>query len=374
MIDALLLREISTAGQALNTLKTSASLARDTLSSWIEVWEKTVFDPANSFLWIGLVTLGLNLAALCILYLVTNEGKEIVEKQDWGQLIKMLVWPLIVAIMLGKNGYLLSESVKMLRVIGLSAIEQVQTIQIAGTTAEAALDNILVGNAGREQIESIINGCKDKTGQPLYECLSQAKTDIENIVADAESVVGGAEAAALVRFGEDLLESLTNALGNLASGNGTDAVDELIDFTFRNTAIPLIRGILAAVQWAFVNILEAALLLSALFAPVAMGLSLLPLQGRPIIAWLVGFISVIGIQLGYNIIVGVTAIVITKANGEFFTDIAFSCFLAIFAPALAVAFGRGGGQALYQAISNGVQQLVKVSSQIVATAAKAAAG
>ena len=106
--------------------------------------------------------------------------------------------------------------------------------------------------------------------------------------------------------------------------------------------MPIIRLILRSVQWAFVNILEAALLLTALFGPIAMGLSLLPLQGKPIWAWLIGFMSLFGVQLGYNIVVGLVAVVIVKSDAELVTDIAFLFFLAVFSPILAVLIAKGG--------------------------------
>ena len=67
----------------------------------------------------------------------------------------------------------------------------------------------------------------------------------------------------------------------------------------------------------------------------------------------------IDIMLSYNIIVGLTAIVIKKAQvaagqdmgGTSFRDIAFAAFIAIASPILAVYLGQMGGMALFQAIS-----------------------
>ncbi|MEH2026883.1 hypothetical protein [Nostoc sp.] len=137
---------------------------------------------------------------------------------------------------------------------------------------------------------------------------------------------------------------------------------------FRDTAIPIIRFILYALQWGFVNILEAALLLTALFAPIAVGLSLLPLQGRPIWAWLTGFISLFGVQLGYNILVGLAAVVLVKSGAELASDVAFLCFLSIFAPVLAVLIAGGGGMAIYNGISANVKGLIDIFSSAIVTA------
>jgi hypothetical protein len=131
---------------------------------------------------------------------------------------------------------------------------------------------------------------------------------------------------------------------------------------FRNIAIPIIRFVLSSMQWGFVNILEAALLLTATFAPIAMGLSLLPFQGRPILAWLIGFISLLGVQLGYTIIVGLAAIVVVNSNGELVTDVAFLFFLSVFAPLLAVIVSSGGGITLYRGITSNTKRLIDLAS------------
>jgi hypothetical protein len=136
---------------------------------------------------------------------------------------------------------------------------------------------------------------------------------------------------------------------------------------FRDNAVPIIRFILYALQWGFVNILEAALLLTALFAPISLGLSLLPLQGRPIWAWLTGFITLFGIQLGYNIVVGLTAVVLVKSGAALVSDVAFLFFLSIFAPGLAILVAGGGGVALYNGISSNVKSLIDVFSNAIGT-------
>jgi hypothetical protein len=105
-----------------------------------------------------------------------------------------------------------------------------------------------------------------------------------------------------------------------------------------------------------------------------MGLSLLPFQGKPILAWLIGIFSLIGIQLGYNIIVGLTSTVMTAAQNQgqgisiSDSDLAFLLFLSIFSPALATLVASGGGIAVYQSISNNIKGIVDLVSNAIGTA------
>ncbi len=103
-----------------------------------------------------------------------------------------------------------------------------------------------------------------------------------------------------------------------------------------------------------------------------MGLSLLPFQGRPIFAWLTGFISLLGAQLGYNILVGLVAAVVVRSGGEIVTDITFAAFLSIFAPALSILIARGGGIALYNGISNNIKSMLDFASNAIGVASSVA--
>ena len=127
----------------------------------------------------------------------------------------------------------------------------------------------------------------------------------------------------------------------------------------RTALITLLMMFLYAIQWAFINCMQAALLMTALLFPPALGISILPIAGKTIFAWASAMVALYTTMLSYNIIVGLTAIVVTKAQvaagtdqgGTSFRDIAFAAFIAIASPMLAVALGQMGGMALFQAIS-----------------------
>jgi hypothetical protein len=102
-------------------------------------------------------------------------------------------------------------------------------------------------------------------------------------------------------------------------------------------------------------------IMTATFSPIALGLSLLPLGSKPIWAWASGFISLFGVQLGYNIVVGLAATVIVSAGAQSASDLAFLAFISIFAPALALLIAGGGGVALYTGINNRVPALLNAA-------------
>lgn len=342
---------------AFQIISQSIDLSQNTAEAWNTVWLET-FNQINGGLWGGLVNLGLVLAALSILFVALTTGKEIIEKQSWTELVNMFVWPLVIMFFLGNNGNLLAKTVLTIRNFGHAQVSQVLQIQLGQLTFETAMTQVGITSAARQSLEALYSECQKFVGDELLDCWNGKQQQAQQILDEAQQRAGFT------------LTSLANFVNALISLPGTAAAQaiisgELASILLQNIGVPIVRMILVAIQWAFVNMLEASLLLTALFAPIAMGLSLLPFQGRPIWAWLTGFISLFGVQLGYNIVVGLGAIVVARSNGELFTDVAFLAFLSIFAPGLAVLIAGGGGIALYNGVSNNVKNVIDFSSNTI---------
>ncbi len=347
--------------QALQIITDSVNLARATALAWDSVWIN-LFQPLDSGLWIGLVKLGLTLAACSILFLVFTTGKEIIDRQSWSELAAIFVWPIVIAIFLGGNGNLLSQTIIVSRNFAAGQVQSVLNAQLGELTFKNAISQVGISNIAKQQLENLYSECRGKIGEELVQCWQSKQESAQQMVEQAKE-----QAKSPLDGLEKFAQTLFNATG---IGAATTAYQLATDpgAVFRESLIPIVRFILLALQWAFVNILEAALLLTALFAPIALGLSLLPLQGRPIWAWATGFLSLFGIQLGYNIVVGLAAVVLVKSGAELVSDVAFLCFLSIFAPLLAVLIAGGGGIALYNGISSNVKTLTDLISNAIGAA------
>ena len=361
---AMLLAQTNTSGQALETLTNAIELSENTVASWNELWASLLMY-SESGLWLALVRLGLILAGMSVLYLALTEGKDAIINRSWAKLGSMFAWPLVIVFFLGGNGAVLAESVKFIRQVGYAQVQGVTAIQMGEFTFKTAISDVIISSAAKEQLETLYSPCLGETGQELVDCWSDKQEEARAIIEAAEAENGG-PLESLRQFGESLINAITDPIEAAEGVFSSDFGAQV----FRNIALPIIRFILLAVQWAFVNILEAALLLTAALAPVAMGLSLLPLQGRPIFAWLTGFISLFGLQLGYNIVVGLAAIVIVNSHAELITDVAFLFFLAVFAPLLAILMATGGGIALYRGISSSSKQFTDILSNTVLAVSK----
>jgi hypothetical protein len=324
-------------GNALAGLQNSINLANQTAQSWNALWTATI-NPAAP-LWLALVHLGLILAGLSLMYLVVTTGREVLEKQSWSELVQMFVWPLVIVFFLGSSGKLLADVVVGIRQIGYTQVTNVLTLQANGAALGQAIRSTGLTGVAQQSIQAQYSACAGLTGTELNDCWQSATTQAQAIINEAESKAG-TSLPELRSYVADLANA-ANLAGNAQARN--QALGP-VGTVFNAALVGMIQVILSAMQWCFVNLLEVALLLTALFAPVAMGLSLLPLQGRPIVTWLIGYVSLFGVQLGYNIIVGLTAAVINQAGAVTASDIGFLLFLALFAPLLATAIAGGGGQ------------------------------
>jgi hypothetical protein len=332
----------SNATEGISLVASSIELSRKTAESWDKAWGDAI-NPSGS-LWAGLCTLGTTLAALSIIILAIKMASDYQEKRFlWSELAASFVWPVFIAIFLGNNGYLLSQSVLLVRNIGHQQVIGVLNIQLADTTFKKAISDVTLTQSVKTQVSTIYAECQGKSGKPLTDCLQEKKPIIEQILAEAEKQNGGTLAQARKAVAE-----FTDFVQN--PGATFNAALSLILVTF-----------LYALQWAFVNILEAALIMTATFAPIALGLSLLPLGSKPIWAWFSGFVALLGVQLGYNIVVGLAATVIVSAEAQTFSDLAFLAFISIFAPALSLLIAGGGGVALYSGITNRVTSFVNTA-------------
>ena len=113
----------------------------------------------------------------------------------------------------------------------------------------------------------------------------------------------------------------------------------------------LTQALLFAAQWAFVNLLELAMLLTAMVSPFALALSFLPGKGRPIIAWVIAYMSMVMVQFYYNIMIGIMANVVLNSNAY---DInGFLIVMAILGPVLAMKLAQGGGMAVFDVLTSG---------------------
>jgi hypothetical protein len=346
--------------QSVELLQQSFQLAQDTNKAWSNIWE-SVISPTSQ-LWQGLLYIGLLIATVSILYLAMTSGREAVEKQDFAELGRMFIWPLVIALFIKGNGSLLANSVLLVRNVADQQIAKVLEFEVEpGYSITAVVAAATKQVLGKAAVEAAMVACSGESGQAKQDCLKskiEPLQKIKRVVLDNPVVKSIAGA-----FGDFIDARISGIRGLNLDPKQAFGLGNFIT----NPFIPVLKGMLTSLQWAFVNVLEAALLLTALYAPIGFGLSLLPFQGRPIWAWLIGFLSLYGLKLGYYIIVGLCATVLLKSQSALVSDLAFLTFLSIFAPLLATLIAAGGGIALWQGMQNAIGQVANLMSSALSS-------
>lgn len=319
-------------------LETSLQLNKLTVQSWDIVWDE-VINPSKP-LWFGLCKFGIILAAMGIIVVTFQMAWDFQERRlFFWDLPASLVWPLIIIIALSQGGNVLHIQVKAMRGIAYDQIDKILSFTVANVTFQQALADMTLTANAKSQIQAIYAECASKTASEYEKCIVEKQPIVADIVAQAEALNGG-PLDALAAWLADVDAWLSDPGAALSA-----------------TIAAFFIGLLWACQWAFVNILEATLLLTATLAPVFAGLSMLPLGKRPIWAWASTFLGVFSAQMGYTIIIGVAATVLVKAGAQSISDLAFLAFICIFAPMLAILIGGGGGMALFNGISSATTNL-----------------
>lgn len=345
------------AERAFRTLESTLDITQATQEAWAETWNTVLGE--DSSLWRTMTQrIGPILAALSVVYLAVTEGKEAIEKQSWSELIAMFTWPLVIVFILGaNNGQALANIALGIRNVGYEINKTLLEAQVNDTRLDQAIATVTMTQSGMSEINKILTECQGKVAEEYDQCLEINRPVIDYIIEKAENEANRP------------LETLKNAAEFIYDRTGIGMATDIAtgDF-FRERAIPLIKVILSAIQWAFVNTLEAATLLTALISPLALSTSILPLGGKPIVGWLIGYISLFGIQLCYNILVGLIAVIITTAGAENITDVGFMMFVAIFSPSLSILLASKGGAALFQTMLSQVKQAADTTVNLIGTA------
>ncbi|NEQ29555.1 MAG: hypothetical protein F6K04_00930 [Leptolyngbya sp. SIO4C5] len=374
MIDSLLLAQQGSQA-AVDVITNALQLTEDTIASWNETWIDVV-DP-NSQLWGDVVEFSRGLLALCFLYMFVRYGNELMKSKYLGTIVEIFTFPLIVLLFLGSDGQLLANSILFVRSLGYQLVTGLLSKQLVGYQMQDAVTQFGLNNLGVQRIKQVYSECEELVGDPFLECWDSKAPEVQAIYDQLQAQNPGIDLGPLQSFADMALNfsaagtirDIGTAAGGVISGDISGAFASII----QDRLLPIIQSILYAVQWAFVNLVEASLLIAAVFAPIALVLSILPTSGRPIWAWASGFVGLLGLQIGYNLIVGIVAVVLANTRGgaiEVSQNLGFLLFISVFAPALATFISSWSATTLYASISRRANSIASAVTGGISTAAR----
>ena len=357
---------------AASILQQSLELSKGTVQAWQETWI-SVFDPSDmTGMWSVMVETSKVIAGFCLLYMAIKSGSELLNSQSIGKVVEMLSFPIISVLLLSGNGKLLAYITLAIREVGYFVVRSVTERQVMGVRLEIATEQLKRNNIGVQRINQLYGECISYVGEELTNCWQSKGAEGEAIINALEKT-SNVDMSPARAFAETAMLLGTQADGTIGflseAGTGLKGIASFFQGGFsevvQDQAFPVIQAVLYALQWAFVNMSEAALLITAVLAPIALVMSILPTAGRPIFIWGSAMISILGMQLGYNLVVGIVATVLINTEGnvvEVASNLGFLAFASVFAPLFATAGATWGGAAMFNSISRRANAIAAVAT------------
>jgi hypothetical protein len=244
-----------------------------------------------------LANVGRGFALISLFIALIQFFKESSERSSDGRIrsVTEFIWPIIVIALLTNNARLLRESTKNIR----DAFNNVNDVVIAKTLPGRSLvtefQKANDEGVAKEQIGAVVSRCISITaGESQKLCLNNTRDAIDKIVANYPDI-------------DSLEEYAKKAQDALKDANEPNSDVTALNAYITDKDEAKARREQLTQQVSFQNMLELGLLLAGLLAPLAVGLSILPIRSKPIYAWFSAFFSLGLIKIVYTFSFGIIA-------------------------------------------------------------------
>jgi hypothetical protein len=319
-----------------------ATTASSINAGWDKQWLDLLQTDISNNLYGTLTNLGIFFAVGTLLVFMLQWLKDVLNS-EYSRPISSLILPLIVVMLLGNsgNGSMLSSLTLGMRNFLNTVNQQVLVTGDADKIYQQALNMSIAEDVAG----SLLRPCQSLTGEQQNQCFVKASEKINNLWQEYRNLYGN-------RTWIDRLENKVNQVAYNTGNISENTFNSLLGSTVQT----IIKNFFISLQYAFQNLIEVTMLLIAALGPLAVGGSLLPVAGKPIFAWLTGFIAAGISKISFNIVATVTAAVIVNGPGQDANadpDLMwFIIFLGILAPTISLLVAALGGFAVFSAISN----------------------
>ncbi|WP_026731911.1 hypothetical protein [Fischerella sp. PCC 9605] len=323
-------------------LDNGVTTAKSISESWDNQWLDLLQNNTSENLYGTLTNVGVFFAVGTLLFFMIQWLRDVLYS-EYSRPISALIWPFIVVILLTNtgNGSVLSDLTLGVRNFINTVNQQVLTTADANQNYQQALNM----GVAEEVAGSLLRPCQSLTGEQQTQCFVRAKEKMDILWQEYRNLYGD----------KTWINRLENRVNQIAYGTGNISENTFSSLLGSNIQTS-IKNFLISLQYAFQNLIEATMLLIAALGPLAVGGSLLPVAGKPIFAWLTGFLSLGIAKFSFTIITVLTATVIVNGPGEAGNadpDLMwFMIFMGVLAPILSLLLSGAGGFAIFNAISN----------------------
>jgi len=320
---------------AVDIISSNTDTALRVSTGYNELWD-SIYANQN-----GLWNISMYLSELVLSWTFINGSLELVKSIVSNKVFLTLdqcFWFLIVGLLLSNNGYYLAHLTIGINDFSVETTRMIYAINIKNVSLGNAVKDIIITKELETELEKSFATCEIKTGVEQVKCLEKTARESQQKINQIELE---GKKLKIDLFGLSALnkkvENLSEKEIALRPGILTGAI-----------AKGIIYGILKAIQWVYSQSVELGQILTGLYGPVAVALSLYRLPFRPLQSWLLGFISIAIINWSYAAVVGLISWVMVIQGLQTYSDLGFLLFLCVGAPTLSIYTAQKGGVAIYE--------------------------
>jgi hypothetical protein len=351
-------------GGGLGIIQDSAQQLEDVQKAWDQRWVD-IFDGTNG-LYLGINEFAAVIVAGAFIFFAVMWIRAAIDRGILPAFTDV-IWILVIMALLFSNSALLGSITLGLRNLINDQTQVVMDVQIGEISMLEALNDVIVSQQAKNAIQQRYAECEAKEGKAQIDCLTKAGEEARATL-ESEFKAKGWWTAGVERQSERL-EAVNRQIQEDYEKNQDNplyiAQDPLITYLVQTGSQALAEQFLKSWQWAFSNLLELSMLITGLFGPIAVAGSVVPLQGRPLWAWLIGFMSLGMAKFSYNVIVGLAATVVVAAEAQDQGDFGFLLLISVLAPVLALALAGGAGMAVFRGMSGGITRIISVGASFL---------
>lgn len=258
---------------------------------------------------------------------------------------KQLSWFVIVGILLSLNGYYLANGTAALNDFSVDVTRRIYDIRINSVALGTSVKDAIVTQEMRAEIKRLIAHCIDaETTMPDLECSQKViEENRQQIIEKSREEIEG----------QKRLEKLEERKRNPLELGKTLIVGTAAHGT--------IFGLLKGFQWGYSQCVELGQIITGLYGPIAVALSLYELPFKPVYSWLLGYMTIAIVNWSYAGLVGLICWVMEIQGFQSVSDWGFIIFLCLLAPGISTYLAKAGGAAIYEHFIQGGRTILKAA-------------
>jgi hypothetical protein len=277
-----------------------------------------------------------------------------------------LIWPILLVVLLSNNGRNMRDFTMFSRDIMNGINKSTDNVISAEVSLQSTIRILATSDWISQEMNRRVEACREYVYHDDYtKCMESAKTAVDLFVNNnanwSNSPSAQVQRAYEKRRDEVRdrarnffsIDSITNVKKAQEAQNKNAAVSDFTKISqitkFEDTA--QLRTTILSFRAAFIYIIEVMMLVTGIFGPIFLALSIFPVGTKPLTSWAISFVSLGFCKICFTLISGLSSLAMVFATDKHTDMMVASIVLGLLSPALAFAVASGSGLAALTTIS-----------------------